>query len=276
MSPLTARGVRPESEKRARFPDGSLGPDPRFFDPNYRSVHPGNKQARFLAWRERARSRALLPPAEPVIRERLCRICKRPIALGSKRRWYCEACRATLNNGFNQRLVRERRALRLCVRCAVATVKGLARCARCLDLERRRYNPKEAAVRRKRLLASRRERAVCSLCEAQVATGRTRCAGCVSDGRAKHKRDREIWRASGRCAGCGRTPRRGRLCEVCRARGRRVRANNVAQGFCHCGRFLARGRKNCPDCLAKALEYQRARRDATPYRFTTTCRGGTR
>ena len=258
MSPLPTRGLGPGSEARTRYPDGSLGPDPRWFDPNYRSVHSGNRQARFLARRERARSRALLPPAEPVIRERLCRICKRTITGGYKR-WYCECCRATLNNGFNQRLVRKRRALRLCVRCAVATVKGQARCARCMDLERRRYNPKEAAVRRKRLLATRRARAVCSLCEAQVATGRARCAACLSDARARHKRERAGWRASGRCVGCGRSPRRGRLCEVCRARAKQVRANNVAQGFCHCGRFLAPCRKNCPACLTRAREYQRAR-----------------
>ena len=261
VSPLPTRGSRSESERR-RFPDGSLGPDPRFFDPDYRTGHTGTRQALWLSSRERARERALLPPAEPVIRERLCRICKRSVAWGVKR-WYCECCRATLNNGFNQRLVRQRRALRLCVRCAVATVKGQARCARCMVLERRRYNPKVAAAHHKRLLASRRARAVCSLCEEQVATGRARCAACLSDARARHKRERAGWRASGRCGGCGRTPRRGRLCEVCRARGKQVRANNVAQGFCHCGRLLAPGRKNCTDCLAKALEYQR-RRAATP------------
>ena len=317
VSTLATRGLRPESER--------IGPDPRYYDPNFASTHPGNSQAQYISRRERARSRerasaanreprhnrtrclvcdlvierpprgrrrycencyaerartrnragrkgqatcarrynperALLPPAEPVIRE--CRICKRPSPLGL-RRWYCQTCRSTLNNGFIQRLVRARRAAGLCVRCGAVTVNGQASCARCLSDARARYDPKEAAVLRKRLLDTRRARASCANCASEVATGRARCAACLSDARARHKRERAGWRASGRCGGCGRTPRRGRsLCQVCVSGKKKVRANNVGQGFCRCGRFLAPGRKNCPTCLTQAKKRQRVRRDA--------------
>ena len=233
--------------------------DPRYYDPDYRSVHSGKAQARYLYHRERARAR---PPPEPVPVIRQCRICQRRI--GAKR-WYCEACRANLNNGFNRRLVSERRAAGQCVRCGERAVEGQTCCGRCKAMRRKRYKPGVAAVHHARQLADRQARAVCTICEATVATGRKRCEACLSDGRLRHRRDRARWRAAGRCSMCGGTPKRGKkVCPVCVARGNTLRAKNQAAGWCRCGRFKAKDRQSCPACLSLGRDGQRRRRGHNP------------
>lgn len=239
------------------FPDGKLGPDPRWYDHGYRPQQLGNAQALYIYQRERARTRAKLPPAEPVIRERRCRICQRRITWGYKR--YCEACRANLNNGFNRRLVSERRRAGQCVRCGAAAVKGQTNCVSCRAIARKRYTPGTRAATKRRLLDHRKARRVCTICEAPAAAGRTRCAPCLSDSRSRHRRDRAHWRATGRCVGCGRAPERANICNICLARGKTLRAANQAAGFCRCGGFRASGRMSCSACLTKAREYQRRR-----------------
>ena len=238
--------------------DNPTPPDPRWYDPDLRSVNPGNRQARFISARERARAKALLPPPEPFIRERICRICQRVITRGYKR-WYCAACRANLNSGFNRRLVLERRAALRCVRCGAAAIQGQSNCARCRDKARERYTPATARAAIKRRVADRKARHVCTVCEAAVASGRRRCEACLSDSRDRHLRERARWRSAGLCSGCGRTPKRGKLCEVCAERKKKLRATNQASGYCRCGRFRAPGRKSCLVCLTKARDYARRR-----------------
>ena len=201
------------------------------------------------------------PESEPIIRERQCRICQRRITWGCKR-WYCEACRATLNNGFNRRLISQRRAAGLCARCGAAAIQGQLNCVRCRDKARQRYKPgRKLTATRKRLVARRTALALCTLCEAPAAIGRTRCPACLADSRARHRRNRARWLAAGLCVSCGRTPRRGvKLCAVCLARRKKLRTENQGQGFCRCGRFLTPGRKSCAGCRAAAREYQRRRR----------------
>ena len=208
--------------------------------------------------------RGMRPESEPVICERLCRICERRITWG-KKRLYCEACRANLNNGFNRRLVTARRSAGLCIRCGELAVEGATCCVRCRELTRQRYKPgRKRTAARKRQLEDRKARAVCTLCEAPAATGRTRCVACLADSRARHRRDRARWRSTGLCVACGRTPRRGsRLCTVCLARGKKLRTENQAAGYCRCGRFVAPGRKCCGVCLSRARERMRRRRSET-------------
>ena len=256
---MPTRGKRPGSKPRSTFPDtGKRGPDMRWYDPDLRSVHPGQAQARYLFQRERARAKALLPPPEPFIRERICRICQRVITRGFKRQ-FCAACRATLNSGFNRRLVSSRRATGLCVRCGAAAIQGQSNCARCRDKARQRYTPTMARAARKRRVADRKARHVCTVCEAAVASGRLRCLGCLRDSQTRHLRERASWRAAGLCSGCGRTPKRGTLCGVCAERKKKLRSTNRSEGFCRCGRFRAPARKSCLICLTAAREYQRRR-----------------
>ena len=259
---MPTRGTRPGSKTRVTFPDGKLGPDPRYYDPANIRPRPRH-QAAYIRNRAAARARALLPPSEPIIRERLCRICQRPITWGFKR-WYCESCRSHKNDKFNRRLISQRRAAGLCVRCGELAVEGHTCCVRCKAISRKRYKPGAAAVRSTRQLEDRKARAVCTLCEAPAATGRLRCVACLADSRARHRRDRAHWRAAGLCVGCGRTPRRGvKLCAVCLARGKKLRTENQAAGYCRCGRFVTPGRKSCGVCLSRAREYQRRRRSET-------------
>ena len=239
--------------------DNPTPPDPRWYDPGYRPQQLGNRQARYISARERARAKALLPPPEPVIRDRQCRICQRQIAFG--RKWYCEACRANLNNGFNHRIVAARRAAGLCVRCGELAVDGRTCCVRCRDKARQRYKPGTNRAASKRL-EHRKARYVCTVCTAAVATGRLRCEACLLDSRDRHRRERTRWRDSGVCVGCGRTPKRGKLCGVCGEREKKLRATNQAAGYCRCGRFRVPGRKGCAGCLTRSMEYQRRRRAA--------------
>ena len=240
--------------------DGKLEPDPRYYDPANIRPQVGNAQARYLY--QRARARARVPPSEPVIRERLCRICQRPITWGFKR-WYCESCRSHQNDKFNRRLISQRRAAGLCVRCGELAVEGHTCCVRCKAISRQRYKPGAAAVRSKRQLEDRKARAVCTLCEAPAATGRLRCVACLADSRARNRRDRARWRAAGLCVACGRAPKRGQLCGVCDTRLRALRVKNQAEGLCRCGRVRVPGRKSCAGCRAAAREYQRRRRSET-------------
>ena len=256
---MPTRGTRPGSKTRVRFPDGRLGPDPRYYDPANIQPRP-RYQAAYIRNRAADRARALLPPSEPIIRERQCRICQRRITWGYKR-WYCEACRTHLNNGFNRRLISQRQAAGLCARCSDLAVEGATCCVRCRELTRQRYKPGAAAVRSKRQLEDRKARAVCTICCAPTATGRLRCPACLADSRARHTRDRAHWRAAGRCVSCGRPPRRGvKVCGVCAERKKKLRATNQAAGYCRCGRFVTPGRKGCCVCLTRAREYQRSRR----------------
>ena len=211
-------------------------------------------------------TRGTRPGSEPIIRARQCRICQRRITWGYKR-WYCEACRALINAGFNRRLISQRRAAGLCARCGDLAVEGQTCCVRCRNLARQRYKPgRKLTATRKRQLEDRKARAVCTICCAATATGRKRCHACLADSRGRHRRDRARWRATGRCVSCGRTPRRGvKLCAVCLARGKKLRTENQGQGFCRCGRFLTPGRKSCAGCRAAAREYQRRRRAENHY-----------
>ena len=253
------RASRPGSE-RVTFPDGKLGPDPRYYDPANIQPRP-RYQAAYIRNRAAARARALLPPSEPIIRERQCRICQRRITWGYKR-WYCELCRALINAGFNRRLISQRRAAGLCGRCGAAAIQGQLNCVRCRDKARERYKPgRKLTATRKRLLARRTALSICTICCAPTATGRLRCVACLADSRARHRRDRAHWRAAGLCVSCGRTPRRGvKVCGVCAERKKKLRATNQAAGYCRCGRFVTPGRKSCAGCRAAAREYQRRRR----------------
>ena len=193
--------------------------------------------------------------------ERQCRICQRRITWGYKR-WYCEACRANLNNGFNRRLISQRRAAGLCIRCGELAVEGATCCVRCRDKARERYKPGRKRTARKRLLLARRTAlSICTICCAPTATGRLRCVACLADSRARHVKTRARWRAAGLCVSCGRTPRRGvKVCGVCTERKNKLRATNQAAGYCRCGRFVTPGRKSCAGCRAAARACQRRRR----------------
>ena len=257
---MPTHGSRPGSKTRVTFPDGKLGPDPRWFDPNIRPRP--RHQAAYIRNRAAARARALHPPSEPSIRERQCRICQRRITWGFKR-WYCESCRANKDNGFNRRLISQRRAAFLCARCGDLAVEGQTCCVRCRDKARQRYKPgrKLTATRKRQLLARRTALSICTICCAATATGRLRCGACLADSRARHRRDRARWREKGLCVSCGRTPCRGvKVCGVCAERKKKLRAKNEAAGYCRCGRFLTPGRKSCASCRAAAAASMRRRR----------------
>ena len=251
----------------SRFPMGNSDLTLHYYDPANIRPRPRYQDA-YIRNRAAARARALLPPSEPIIRERLCSICQRRITWG-KKRWFCEACRTYRDNEFNRRLISQRRAAGLCIRCGELAVEGATCCVRCRELTRQRYKPgRKRTAARKRLLA--RSYGACrSARSARLRLrqrGALRCQACLADSRGRHRRDRARWRAAGLCVGCGRTPRLGvKLCAVCLALGKKLRTKNEGQGFCRCGRFVTPGWKSCAGCRAAAREYQRRRRAENHY-----------
>ena len=170
----------------------------------------------------------------PVIRERQCRICQRRITWGYKR-WYCEACRANLiQRRFNRRLISQRRAAGLCIRCGELAVEGadllcsLPGARRGSDTSLAGSGPPHVSGSWK---IGRRVRSARSA-RLRPQRGALRCQACLADSRARHRRDRARWRAAGLCVSCGRTPRRGvKVCGVCTEREKQAEGDESGGGL---------------------------------------------
>ena len=285
--PLPTRGTRPGS-KRVRFPDGTLEPDPAYYDPAYtQETRSGFRQAAWLANQRRRttaeqkrerrrlymrRRRALgLDTATRRTRDRarvaervnagLCR-CGRVPRPGRRR---CAQCAAE-----HTRKRERARAGGLCVRCLRGPPLGdRAVCKRCRDryevrrislkIGRKRARAHDTTQRRNeaRLNAGR-----CPRCTAPLAIGRTKCADCLADQRAANRERKAKWAAAGLCRKCGHAREDpARLhCDHCRTQGRRYQAGYVADGLCPCGKFRVPGRKTCAVCLTRCRDGQRRRR----------------
>ena len=273
--PLPTRGTRPGSE-RVTFPDGKLGPDPAYYNPENFRPPSGLRQAAWLANQRRRttaeqkrerrrlymrRRRALgLDTATRRTRDRarvaervnagLCR-CGRVPRPGRRR---CAQCAAE-----HTRKRERARAGGLCVRCLRGPPLGdRAVCKRCRDrYETRRLSLKIGRARARQYDTDRQrvqrrlEAGQCPKCTAKIAVGRVKCADCLADQRAANRARKAKWLAVWACTKCGRAredPARLQ-CAHCRTQTRRYKARYLADGLCPCGGFRAPGRKACAVCL---------------------------
>ena len=277
---MTTRDGRRGSKTRVTFPDGSLGPDPRYYDPAYTpEKRSGFRQVQWLESQRRRttaeqkrerrrlyerRRRALglggTPLATRRTRDRaryaerasagLCR-CGRVPRPGRRQ---CAQCAA----GYTRK--RERaRAGGLCVQCRrVPPLADRTLCKRCrgryslrrLSLKIGRKRAREYDAKRRRT-QRRLEAGQCPQCTAKLALGAAQCAGCVADRLALDREHRAAWAAAGRCHHCGHAredPARLQ-CDHCRTQARRYKARYVADGLCSCGGLRAPGKASCARCV---------------------------
>ena len=187
--------MRPESERR-RFPDGSLGPDPRWFDPNF--------VPRGRALRERPRERAPAANREPRHNRTRCLVCDLVI---ERQQWgkrrYCENCYAERDRTRRRRLYAKRREARLCTRCGKIAATDCGRCAACAR-QRLKHNRQYLTDRRR--AQARRDKGQCPRCTAPLDAGCTMCAGCLSDRRRARREKRCAgWRRACACGAAARS-----------------------------------------------------------------------
>ena len=271
---MPTHGSRPGSKTRVRFPDGTLGPDPAYYDPAYvPTPRSGFRQAAWVASQRRRttaeqkrerrrlymrRRRALgLDTATRRARDRarvaervnagLCR-CGRVPRPGRRR---CAQCAAE-----HTRKRERARAGGLCVRCRRGPpLADRAVCERCRDrYEARRLSLKIGRARARQYDTDRQrvqrrlEAGQCPRCTAKIAVGRVKCADCLGDQRAANRARKAKWAAAGRCAlkcGHAREDPARLQCAHCRTQTRRYKARYRADGLCACGQFRAAGRKAC-------------------------------
>ena len=287
---MPTRGTRPGSKTRVTFPDGTLGPDPAYYNPENFRPPSGLRQAAWLANQRRRttaaqkrerrrlymrRRRALgLDTATRRTRDRarvaervnagLCR-CGRVPRPGRRR---CAQCAAE-----HTRKRERARVEGLCVRCLhVPPLADRAVCKRCRD----RYEVRRISVKIGRTLArthdtdqrrnqARLDAGQCPRCTGTLAFGLTLCRPCLSDRRVGRLARKKTWAAAGRCMKCGgpRDTPTLRQCARCRKQGYTYKAGYVANGLCQCGQFLLKGRKSCARCLTYRRDAQRRRRAVT-------------
>ena len=89
----------------------------------------------------------------------------------------CQPCRDR-RQAAEKRRYAERRAARLCTRCASPVFDGLSRCPRCNAIEQAGRNPERKNRHSRKLYARRRARGECTSCGAP-AQGASRCAPCA-------------------------------------------------------------------------------------------------
>ena len=262
--------MRPESERR-RFPDGSLGPDPRWFDPNF--------VPRGRALRERPRERAPAANREPRHNRTRCLVCDLVI---ERQQWgkrrYCENCYAERDRTRRRRLYAKRREARLCTRCGKIAATDCGRCAACAR-QRLKHNRQYLTDRRR--AQARRDKGQCPRCTAPLDAGCTMCAGCLSDRRRARREKKVRWMAARVCVRCGGKVTKPNVitCGRCRAYKPRYAARNREAGMCCCGDFRVVGLQTCPRCREywrrAAAKYREKRaKQQPPTIFVTTCSQG--
>ena len=256
------RAKRPGSKPRPTFPNGKLGPDPRWYDAANIRPQIGNRQARSLGskrWHEanppvpidhkyddqvrRTRVRKIRK------REGVCRECDRP----SPGHTLCLVHRR-LSCMRAQDAYQKRRAAGVCASCVARAAPGRVHCRVC------------GVARRKITSAKRRNQTrlaagLCPRCTAPLALGRVSCAGCLSDRRVARRARKAKWATANLCMKCGGAREDTRLhCAHCRAQSYAYKKQYRVDGLCQCGRFRADGRQSCESCLRIHREYQRRRR----------------
>ena len=235
------------SRGRGRDADGSLNPDPRFFDPNAR------KQGSPLS---RGRPRRREPKPE---KRKFCKRCAAEIPVGDYR-IFCAPCRVEQKRDVSVGRYYRLKAESRCPWCAGPTDRESRSvlCEACkARLRAKPTTDRELRIMkesRRRLWAARQSRRRCVYCDSPNSTPYLGCQGCMAYRAGSCADRRTSWQAArlcGRC-GCARDKPNVATCTRCRAYKGIYIARKRQGGRCSCGGAVTEGRKMCGRCLAYA------------------------
>ena len=214
--------------------DGTLDPDPRYYDPAHLRPQLGQRQAQWIGYQK---WRAANPTPEPRNNNTACRVCGVILSRATGgRRIFCAPCKRVRDNERKARFRADRVSRNLCRECGQTALPGRIHCG-----EHREQNRSKTA----RAYATAIRGGLCQFCRAvPPIAGLKWCKTCrISSWQYQRK-----WRA--------RMANRNKL-----ASARRRSQRRKAAGQCPtCTAPIAVGRLKCADCLADKCAENRERK----------------